>query len=315
MDLISLISFIGISVGILIMCDVSPIKLYEDMINSLTKDKEKHNLKDIIAIETKNKKEKGLKKIIKDAKNILESTNKIGVFSTICIISLFLSIVGVFLSVSINNNFLIPVLMIGFLILPFEYVKFAFILYKKKVDIELSVALSMITTSYMRNSDIVNSIEESVNNTGLHIRKEFECFLNEVNNVNSSVELALKNLKSKFDNDVFEEWITRVIACQSNQNLKAPLSSTIERFASVEVLNKKKQSKILNRTFLFIIINVLIYFIMLFLKFINEDWANILYFTSIGKLLFTLVVFTTFLGVLKLFKLYEPSNYKDIIKK
>ena len=51
---------------------------------------------------------------------------------------------------------------VGFLFLPFWYVKLTANHYKRDVSAELETALSVITTAYLRTEDIVTAVEENI---------------------------------------------------------------------------------------------------------------------------------------------------------
>ena len=57
---------------------------------------------------------------------------------------------------------LAPVMAVGFLFLPFWYVKLTASHYKRDVSAELETALSVITTAYLRTEDIVTAVEENI---------------------------------------------------------------------------------------------------------------------------------------------------------
>ena len=50
----------------------------------------------------------------------------------------------------------------GFLFIPFWYVRLTANHYKKNVSAELETALSIITTAYLRNEDILTAVEENL---------------------------------------------------------------------------------------------------------------------------------------------------------
>ena len=75
-------------------------------------------------------------------------------FPFICLLSLSLFAVGAAIAISFGNFFAVPVLAVGFMLLPFWYVRLTQSHFKKDISAELETALSIITTAYLRNEDI-----------------------------------------------------------------------------------------------------------------------------------------------------------------
>jgi hypothetical protein len=61
-----------------------------------------------------------------------------------------------------RQRVLVPVLAVGMMFIPFWYVRLTATHYKKNIASELETALSIITTAYLRNEDILTAAEESV---------------------------------------------------------------------------------------------------------------------------------------------------------
>ena len=119
-------------------------------------------IREEILEETKQKKKSYLRREIEEVQKILHTTGREDFFPMLCTISLLLFAAGAFTAVMLGNVFLIPVLAGGFLLLPFWYVKLTASHFKKDVSAELETALSIITTAYLRNEDILTSIEENL---------------------------------------------------------------------------------------------------------------------------------------------------------
>ena len=80
---------------------------------------------------------------------------------------------------------------VGFLFLPFWYVKLTANHYKRDVSAELETALSVITTAYLRTEDIVTAVEENTAYLNPPVSRVFQDFLIQIKMVNPDVQAAL----------------------------------------------------------------------------------------------------------------------------
>ena len=120
------------------------------------------NIQDAIMEETNTKKVPYLKREILEVQGILESTGREKQFPMLCTAAFVLFAFGAAAAVMMGNFYMVPVLACGFLLIPFWYIKLTAHTYKKDISEELETALSIITTSYLRNEDILTAVEESV---------------------------------------------------------------------------------------------------------------------------------------------------------
>ena len=98
---------------------------------------------------------------------------------------------GVIIAVSMNNFFLVPVLGIGFSLIPFWYIKFTANFFKKQLNAELETALSVITISYMRSESIITAVEETIAYINPPVSDVFKSFLNQTKLISSNMKIAL----------------------------------------------------------------------------------------------------------------------------
>ena len=146
MTFLVLIAFIGFVAGTFLVLELSPFEFAENVMKPF----HKRGLpigKRIEAIKNP-KPVKGIKKTVKEAREVLYLMGKEEKFGAICALSFFLMIIGLFISVLIENYLMIPVASIGMALMPFWYLIFTSHSYKKQMDAEMETALSIITTSY-----------------------------------------------------------------------------------------------------------------------------------------------------------------------
>ena len=160
MTILITIAFLLAVIGSFLLLDLSPFSFLEGLADLFQP--KKLSMKSRIEESRKNKKTKGLKLLFLETKEILRVTGKKGLFSALCVLSMILFVVGVFMAMTMKNTYLIPVLAVGFALLPFYYVKFTAGRHKRQINMELETALSIITTSYLRGKNtIIRAIEEN----------------------------------------------------------------------------------------------------------------------------------------------------------
>lgn len=313
MNLVILTSFLLMVFGFFTVFEISLADSINDIF--IFFENKKHNsLGKKIKLANNPKKDRFLVALLKETKELLEHTNKKDKFLNVCICALVSMLVGIYISVSIDNYFLIPVLAIGFLTLPFQYVKLASAEYKKSISKELEVCLSVITTSYIRNENIIDAIKENIHQIKPPIRIIFEEFLLEVEYVNSDTSKSLLKLKDKIDDDIFKEWIDALVTCQENVTLKNNLSFIVSKLSKIRILSAEVNNKMYAPIKDFLILLLLVYGNIPLLYFLNKDWHKTLVSTNPGKLALVVVVLVTFIsftGIMKLTKPIEPSILEE----
>lgn len=156
-----------------------------------------------------------------------------------CITSLVMVVVGCVAAIMLDNYFLIPIFSVAFATVPFLYVKNTLSAYDKHIKEEMETAISIITTSYMRSEDILNSVNENISYLKLPLKDIFQGFIGDALMVSSDTKKALKNLKGRIDNDIFSEWCDALIACQDDRTLKDTLLPIVEKLTDVGIVNNE----------------------------------------------------------------------------
>lgn len=312
MNIITLLAFFIIVFGSFVALDISPEDIMDDIFNYI--ENKDDNIGKKIKSANENKKDKYLVSLIKETKTVLENTNKVDKFSKVCIGAIAFMILGVFVATAIGNYYLVPILAIGFLTIPFQYVKLTSMEYKKSITQELEVSLSIITSSYIRSENIIQAVEENIEQIKPPIRKIFEKFLIETQYISSDIAKALNNLKVKIDDDIFHEWVEILISCQENIALKNTLSPTVSKLSSLRTLSAEINNNLYAPLKEFIIMIFLVYGNIPLLYVLNKDWYKTLMYTTVGKIVLTIVVLVTFIsfaGIMKLIKPIEPSMLEE----
>lgn len=121
MTSIQLIACIGMVTGFFILLRLSPMEFTDGVFRRLTS--RPKSLKDEINELTHRKKKSFLRREIADTQNILKMTGREAKFPAICAMSLLLFVVGASAAIMLGNFFLVPVLAVGMMFVPFWFIK------------------------------------------------------------------------------------------------------------------------------------------------------------------------------------------------
>ena len=309
MTILITIAFLLGVIGSFLLLDLSPFSFLEGLADLFQP--KKLSMKSQIEESRKNKKTKGLKLLFLETKEILRVTGKKGLFSALCVLSMILFVVGVFMAMTMKNTYLIPVLAVGFALLPFYYVKFTAGRHKRQINMELETALSIITTSYLRGKNtIIRAIEENQPYLNPPVAEVFRNFLLQVKLINSNWKEALDQMKLGVDNTVFHEWVDAVIACQDDYNLKSTLPSIVAKLSDMRVVSTELDLLLTEPVKEYITMVVLLLGSIPLMYFLNASWYETLMFTEFGKILLAICGVVIFISVAAVAKHTRPIEYK-----
>ena len=307
--LLNIISFIILLTGLYTVLNISIFELTDDISKLLSR--EKKDIKSKIKNQSKKQKEKGIRKIIEESKSILLIMGKGEKINLVWLISIILFIAGTVLSISLGNFFLVPVLSIGLGLMPFWYVIYNSNSYRKQINEELETALSTITTSYIRSEDIILAVEENIEYLNPPISQVFIFFLSQTKLITSNTKLAIKNLKPKIQNEVFEEWCDALIACQDNKNLKTTLVPRVGKLSDTRIVSAELENMLFEPMKEFITMVILLVANIPLIRLLNKDWYEILVNTPVGHGIIALCVLIIFISLGAVIKLTRPIEYKS----
>lgn len=307
--LLSIISFLILVAGFHMILNISFFELTDDIVRFLSR--EKNDIKSKIKKQAKKEKEKGIRKIVEEAKSILEIMGKKERINLVWLASIILFIVGTVISLSVGNFFLVPILSMGLGLTPFWYVIYTSNAYRKQINEELETALSTITTSYIRSEDIILAVEENINYLNPPISEVFIFFLSQTKLITSNTKLAIENLKPKIQNDVFREWCDALIACQDNKNLKTTLIPIVGKLSDTRIVSAELETILFEPMKEFITMVILLIANIPLIKVLNKDWYKILIKTTAGHAVLAVCILVIFISLSAVIRLTRPVEYKS----
>lgn len=308
MTAVLLLAFAGMVVGCFLIIGLSPMEFTESIFSRILA--KPNSIKSQINEATRRKKPNFLRREIMEAQEVLRLTNRTSMFGMLCACSLALAAVGVSVAVAIGNLFLAPVLAIGLMFVPFWYIKTTETNYKKAISSELETALSIITTAYLRNEDIITSIEENVHYLNAPVKTVFESFISRIKLSNPDVTAALLEMKQQIDNEVFHEWCDSLILCQNDRSLKSTLTPIVNKLSDMRVVNADLEYLITGPRKEFITMAFLVIGNIPLLYMLNKDWYNSLMNTIPGQVILAVSAVGIFIATAIVIKLTKPIEYK-----
>lgn len=187
-------------------------------------------------------KENFFTKNLGDARRILLSTNQQGKIRLLTRMSALCFAVGAAAALAMRNILMLPVLSVGFSLIPMWYVKYSEVYFKKTLCNELEVALSVVTSSYLRTDNLLRSVEENLAYMNEPVRQSFSQFVNQVKFVDANVQNGVRNLKASIQNPVFHDWCDILLLCVSDRTYKQSLLPVVEQFSDNKALQNSLET-------------------------------------------------------------------------
>ncbi|WMI82413.1 type II secretion system F family protein [Anaerotignum sp. MB30-C6] len=308
MNMILLTACIGMITGFFILFSLSLSEFTDEVFKSFLNGPK--SLKDEINEITDRKKVGFFKREIKEVQEILKITGRAGRFPMLCMISLALLAVGTSIAIMMGNFFLLPVLSVGMMLLPFWYVRLTQTHFKKDIAAELETALSIITTSYLRNEDILTAVEENMNYFNPPVHSVFKGFVYRIKMINPDINTGLQSIRKQIDNAVLREWCDALIACQHDRSLKSTLTPIVSKLSDMRVVNGELENLVFEPRKEFITMQMLVLCNIPLLYFLNKDWYHTLMHTIPGQIVLAVCFIIMFVSMAFVIKLTQPVEYR-----
>ena len=238
MTFVYLLCFVVAVVGIVLLLKLTPDQITNDMMRLSLPEQ---SLREKVLLAKGKKKSRKLTVELNRIRDALDKSGKNNQFAISCAASLFLMIVGCVLAIAIDNVFLIPVFSVAFALIPFGYAKRTINYYENHIQEELETALSIVTTSYVRNDDIVTAVKENIEYLKPPVKDIFAGFLAESMMISSNIKESITHLKERVNNTIFEEWCDTLIACQDDRTLKDTLMPIVGKLTDVRLANVRSK--------------------------------------------------------------------------
>mgnify|MGYP003288873871 CR=1 FL=1 len=303
----SIITSLLLVIGIGILFGLTPERVTTDLLSVITPH---DTLREQSRSLRENKKRHSIYEKLMKIKTALTVTGKAKQFSLICFLSVVLFVIGILLSVAIKNLFLLPTISIALALVPFIYTTNILSLYERTTKEELETTLSIISTSYIRNDDIVYAVQENIEYIKPPIKEVFKSFETEATLVSSDIKKALHHLKRKIDDEIFREWCDALIQCQDDRTLKDTLLPIVSKLTDVRVINNELKTMLQSAKNEYWIMVLLLISNIPILYMLNKDWFNTLVYETSGKAVLGICGVVILVTALFMIKFTKPVEYK-----
>ncbi len=308
MNAIQLIACIGMIVGAFLLLRITPMDFTAGVFRRLTS--KPRSIRAEVNEITHRKKKPFLRREIEEAQSILQMTGRSDTFPIVCALSLLLFLVGGAIALLLGNIFLIPVLAVGLMLLPFWFIRLTAYHFKKSISAELETALSIITTAYLRNEDIQTAVEENLEYLNPPVRIVFAEFLARIQLVDPDVDAALHDMRTKIDNAVFREWVAALLACRHDRGLKTTLTPIVAKLSDMRIVNGELENLVFEPRKEFIAMQILVIGNIPLLYWLNADWYEVLMHTPMGQIILAIIAAILFVSMAAVIKLTQPIEYR-----
>lgn len=305
--LIYLFGALLMSGGIVVLLGITPEVTTQDIMSLLSRQR---SLKYLVAKAQGKVRRSRLQQAVMNIRSALTATHSENKFSLLISVSLIGICAGFLLAALLQNLLLIPIFSGICVVLPYAYVNMLLANYNRRISEELETALSIITTNYVSNDDIIYAVEQSIDYINPPVQQAFRKFLTQTKLINSNVKLAIEQLKGEINNEVFHEWCDSLIECQDNVTLKKTLQPITARLSDIRIVNAELRNMLMSpqREHIMMVFILLANYPILY--FINADWFSVLFDTIFGQVVNCIVAVVVIVTVILAYKYTQPIQYK-----
>ena len=286
MTTIQLIACVGMIAGLFMVLGISPAEMSDSIFSRLTA--APGSIRADINETTKRKKAGFFRREITEAQAVLAASGREGKFPMVCMASLVLFALGACIAILAGNAFLVPVLAVGFMLMPFWYVK--------------------LTAGGFKNFQ--QAVEENVRYLHHPVQEVFQRFLTRIKHIDPDMDAALHDLKYAIDNEVWQEWCEAVYACQTDRSLKSTLTPIVSKLSDMRVVNGELENLVFGPRKEFVTMAILVLINIPLVRFINTDWYHTLVDTIPGQMVIAVCIAAVFVSFAFVVKLTQPIEYR-----
>ena len=245
----------------------------------------------------------------REAQQVYEMTGQRQRFGKTLKLALITSAVGVALGLMLRSPMLSIVLAVGFYFVPLWWSQFSLFRYNKFLNDELETALSLITTSYTRSSDLLGAVEENLKHIQEPVKGVFTAFCNNLKFVDPNAAAQLERMKDALDNKLFRQWCDALILCQDDHTLRDTLSPLVAKFSDQKAQQMENETKMMLPLRRAVMMIALVLGFIPLLRFANADWYENLVQTVLGQLSLVATAVVVLITINKAIRLSTPVEF------
>lgn len=244
-----------------------------------------------------------------EAKSVFQKTGQNKGYKKTMLFSIAAAVCGILVGFIFNNYLLSIVLGMGLYFIPLWMTRFSLYRYNRFLNDELEVALNLITTSYVRKSDILSSVEENIGHISSPVKDVFVSFVNNVKYVDANVPAQIERMKDSLDNKLFHKWCNSLILSQYDHTQRATLVPIVNTFADLKGQQMANETNMMKPLRQAIFMAVLPVAVILVFRIASIDWYSNLVNTIPGKLALVITAVSVLFTINKAIRLSKPIEY------
>jgi len=307
MIIINLTAIILMIFGIAVLFGLTPEQVGNDLLTLFHKE---NSMQYMVRLAQGKVRKSKLQAALSEMHSALKATGSENKFAALLFGAVIGLIAGCVFAVMIGNIILVPAFTLISFTLPYAYAKALASAYQKQFSDELETALSIITTSYISNEDIIYAVENSIEHIRYPVKQVFKEFLGKTKLINSNVKLAISQMKDSVNNKIFHEWCDNLIECQDNITLKHTLQPLTARLADIRIVNAELSVMLLAPRKEYITMLFLLFGNIPLLYILNKDWCMSLFETFIGQLVLGITSIVCVITAILCYKFTQPIEFK-----
>lgn len=245
----------------------------------------------------------------REARAVYETIGQVDRYQRTLQVSLLCGALGAVLGLVLGNVLLAAVLAVGLYFLPLWLSQFALYRYDKYLGDELETALSLITTSYLRSSDILSAVEENLGHLNEPVKGVFIRFCNNLKYVDANATAQIEQMEKRLNNALFRQWSDTLILCQDNHLLQNALPGIVGKFSVLKAQQQSNETRMLLPLKRAFSMSMLVAVFCPGIRMLNLAWYDGLMHTLFGQLSLTAAVIVIFVTLNKAIRLSRPITY------
>ncbi|MBO7254020.1 MAG: hypothetical protein J6V36_01810, partial [Clostridia bacterium] len=128
--------------------------------------------------------------------------------------------------------------------------------------------------------------------------------------ISSDLKTALRNLKEKINDSIYEEWCDTLIACQDDRTLKDTLLPIVAKLTDVRIVNNELKTLLgeVKKEYWMMVCLVVGNIPLLYM--LNTSWFEALMFSIPGKIVLAICGAVILITSMFMMKYTKPVEYK-----
>lgn len=304
---INLIAAILLLFGIPMLLNLRAEDIAADIMEML---RPKSKLREQIDDIQEHKENRGLYALFYNLHAALENTGNGKLFPATMLAIVVFFIGGIFICFFAGNLWLLASVPVGMAMIPFGYITSTVNNYKKHLNAEMEMALSNITSAYLRSGNIITAVRENTEYIKPPLKSIFLQFVGDATAISSNTKSSLYKLRGKVDSAVWYDWCTALVQCQDDSTMMDNLNPIVAKLTDIRLVNDQIHNTLMNARVEYISMVLLLVASPIAMYFVKREWFDILAYSGFGKVIIGICAFVILVTGLLVSKYTQRIEYR-----